>query len=405
MPTTENPADTAKLPDFHEAARPGTSQFANTADLRELARQLAASDAATGMYGDPYLASHGAMLAAEAELYYAITGMRRDMEGEARNAAVTGLSLRAAAEHDEQIAHERLEDARTDLADATAQREAQERVLKGDSLGEHDGRWTQVELVNLLDATTVAELDTVVRRRSLFYGLTLAVLGVIDVATVYMAMRNLAVGVDREIAEALAVFAALIAGGSLVVLSHFAGHLAKNAARLPRGRVASALAAVGCIGGALTLQLVLAVVRAGTKETFQKSLVEVAHGQLSVAATIWLAATGGVSLVSAWVGWIHRNPHRSGYIHSRRAELVAKEILTAAQRELADARTRVAQRTASEIDVPAHWAERTNGLEEEYRVLVSIYRRELARRLADPDITTALETAPIVVPGRTGGRS
>ena len=208
---------------------------------------------------------------------------------------------------------------------------------------------------------------------------------VADFVTVFLVMYNQPFGLTGDFATVVKLGATALTCVALVGLSHAAGTLVKTARRVPTGKTQRWLAAAIAVGLPVIAQYYLAILRA-------------VNNNEAAIRVVWLVATIGISVIALILAARHHNPHREPYESARLGELEKRESSATDTSRAREAEATLAQREHSEHHVPEHWRARRDDQLDEWAALVWIYRRELARRLGDPAITTALEAAPVALP-------
>lgn len=392
-PSTPTPSDTdpRRFAEYHEAARPRPSEVPSPQDLRDFARQLAISDAASGMYADAHLTAHEKCLLAEQRLWTTIQALRSLLDDRRRESIAIGSFLAGVARAEQTWLEAEIVRLERDRNALRAARDAHLAVLEGKTPDAQDGDWTDGGMTTTAALRTVAEVEAETRRLRRRRTWTYAALVMGDAVALYMATYQIMTfpsAIPTMASDGLVILPTILICAAMVGLGHIIGVHIKTARRLPAGRSPHVAIAVGAAALLVGAQWILASLR--TTDTVD--------GYQDASRALWFLVTLALGLIAAWVAARGHNPHAVPMAIAHRSALAADDELTALRAREPEIKASVDQRQESATSVPDHWAARVADLDLEWKNLVAIYRHELARQLADPSVTTALESAPIVRP-------
>lgn len=366
-----------------------TPSLLDPATMLDTVEQTARIDAASGMYGDAFLASHGRPLVAEVRIaeqlrraQRAVAAHRRDSRAMARS-LIRDLVGKVAKE--QQLSA----DLRGDLAGAQRAVEEQTAVLRGEIPGVEGGSWADSTALALSATPQVARIAERVGS-VLFY----LVFGIAELFFAYLAFLLLGESRSHTLGMAAVVIAAVLflpkqAG------REFAYHRAVGGHR-------HLVSACGFLGLLAVILIGLALLR--TTYVFRETTTDEGDTVTSVASdyglspllvtVLWMAVSVGIAAVVMAYSAAKTNPHRDAY---RRALI-----------RLSAVRAAVADREASRVEMVSQYDDRVADAEETDSLwaafeaenlellipeAIAAYRHHLARAFADPDITTALEVS------------
>lgn len=395
-PTSTSDSGTANDPrdydSLQEGLRPPRTELSTAGTLREIATQLAEADAATTKYTDPYLAEHGAGLVAEDRLFQLSYAFARALDAGRRDALAWGRHLVRIPIADLKATDTCLERAREQLAAAESRRDGERDIVDGRVRGPHQGDWEDPGATEILATTSVAEFDRATSRARRLRTVRNLCLGGAEVVMLFVLLQpvsDLTLGfVPAQVNDVLVLIPALLICTATIWLAHKIGETVKNTIRVPGLRGVGYAQAAAMTALLLGIQLAASYLRVlGTEDA-----------TANLYLWLWLCVMVAISAIAAGYSVKEYNPSREQLRHAHRAvlERTAEVDRLSAQRE--KLLTVIAEREASLTDVDAQWLAAIEAAEDEWEHLVAIYRDTLARALADPSITTALEVAPVVRP-------
>lgn len=385
--TTHDPRDYDSL---QEGQRPPRVEVTTVATLREIATQLAGADAAARKYTDPYLAEHGAGLLAENRLHQLCRAFVATLDSGRREAITWGTHLVRLAQNDLDATGIQVERAHQVLAETQPRRDQARDIVDGVT----PGHWQDTGATEILSATDLDALQEQTsrqRRRRVARNVLMGAAEVVMLFVLLQPVSELTLGfVPREFNDVLVLIPALLICTATIAAAHQAGKMAKNATRLPGPLLVRVAPVVAMVFVLLGIQVFTSFLRvAGADNTDPTSVLYLG---------LWLFVMLAISAVAARYAFQEHNPVRDELraAHGAVLQVTAQlDTLTAQQRKL---QAVVKERQDSLEDVTGQWRAEMDALDTEWEHLVAIYRDTLARLLADPSITTALEVAPVVKP-------
>ncbi|GAB2568314.1 hypothetical protein [Kribbella endophytica] len=353
----------------------------------DLVEQMARTDAASGMYRDAFLASHGRQLVGEVRLTEQLARAQRDVAAHRAESRTIARKLIRERVGDARREEHASANGRDELDEAERSVAEQGAVLRGDAVGVDEGNWT--------DSTALTHPGSVHAARwrdrggsALFY----LVFGGAELYFSYLALKLIGENLLHT------WMMAVVVGAAVLFLPKYAGREAAFFRATRQRRHLAVLAGLVVLLGVVLVGL--ADLR--TKYVFAPTTTPGGKVTPKLATTagldsaqlmiLWLAVSMGIAAIVLVYSALRTNPHRDAYrralirLTKVRAQVVEQE------EKRADAVSQYDDRVTDAAETDAMWARFDAGhFERLAPEAIASYRQHLARAFADPDITTALE--------------